>query len=161
MPDDLRVGRQSAGDFVQRRDRFVISCDRSRLDVQMITRFFNHDSYWATDRTIDTVRRSIEGSICFGLYDGDPRDGGQQVGFARVVTDGATFGWLCDVFVLSSRRGLGLGKWLVEVVVSHPKVAAVRVLMLATRDAHELYRQYGGFEALPTPERWMRRRATP
>jgi GNAT superfamily N-acetyltransferase len=135
----------------------VITTERSWLDVDLITRFLQNDSYWAADRTLDAVQRSIEGSICFGLFDGEPAAGASQIGFARVVTDGVTFGWLCDVFVLGSHRGLGLGKWLVQTVVAHPQIAAVRLLMLGTRDAHALYRKYGGFEALPMSERWMRR----
>jgi GNAT superfamily N-acetyltransferase len=82
-------------------------------------------------------------------------DGTQQVGFARVVTDHATFAWLCDVFVLESHQGLGLGKWLIECVVAHPDLRDLQIFILATTDAHELYRRYGGFEALPKPKKWM------
>ncbi len=99
------------------------------------------------------VQRSIEHSLCFGVYHGT-----QQVGFARVVTDYATFAWLCDVFVLESHRGQGLGKWLIESVVAHPDLGGRVSLLLATRDAHELYRRYGGFEIVPVPEKWMIRR---
>jgi GNAT superfamily N-acetyltransferase len=80
---------------------------------------------------------------------------GEQVGFARVVTDYATFAWLCDVFVLETARRRGLGKWLIASVIAHPDLQGLRRFTLATRDAHELYRRYGGFEALRAPERWM------
>ena len=88
----------------------------------------------------------------FGVYFGD-----QQVGFARVVTDYATFAWLCDVFIATPYRGLGLSKTLVASIVEHPELKDMRRIMLATRDAHELYRKYGGFKELATPERWMER----
>jgi GNAT superfamily N-acetyltransferase len=84
--------------------------------------------------------------------------GDQQVGFARVVTDYATFAWLCDVFIIESHRGRALGKWLVECIVSHPELRGLRLFVLATSDAHELYRHYGGFEDLQVPEKWMVRR---
>jgi GNAT superfamily N-acetyltransferase len=96
------------------------------------------------------LEESIAASICFGVYEGS-----EQVGFARVVTDGATFAWLCDLFVVESRQGQGLGKWLVESVVTHPQLRDLKLFLLATRDAQELYRKYGGFENLEEPERWM------
>lgn len=135
------------------RDSYLLSTDKSRLDVQLIHSFLSKESYWAQGRSLEVVQKSIENSICFGVYDGR-----QQVGFARVVTDCATFAWLCDVFILPSHRGLSLGKWLIDNVVSHPELAGLRLMILATRDAHELYRQYGGFEVLDAPERWMIRR---
>jgi GNAT superfamily N-acetyltransferase len=134
------------------RDNYTISTDRERLDVAMIHRWLNESSYWAQTRSLETVQKSIENSLCFGVYDGD-----QQVGFCRVVTDYATFGWLCDVFIIESYRGRGLSKWLIESVVTHPDLHNVRRLLLATRDAHELYRRYGGFDTLKNPERWMDR----
>jgi len=99
------------------------------------------------------VRRSIENSLCFGLYD----PAGMQVGFARVITDCATFGWLCDVFILDAHKGKGLGKWLVQTIVSSPDIRALKRIQPATRDAHELYSRYGGFTPLAAPERWMER----
>jgi GNAT superfamily N-acetyltransferase len=106
------------------------------------------------------MEQAIGGSRwCFGLFQGDPCvRGAKQVGFARVVSDGVTFAWLCDVFVLAEHRGGGLAKWLIEVVTAHAEIAAVSMFVLATRDAHGLYERYGDFEALPQPERWMRRR---
>ena len=135
------------------RDGYLISTDRERLDVEFIHQFLSISAYWAQGRPLDTVRRSIEGSLCFGIY-----AGAQQVGFARVVTDRATFAWLCDLFVVEGHRGRGLGKWLVECVVAHPDLQTLRIFLLATRDAHELYRRYGGFEVLQAPDRLMARR---
>jgi hypothetical protein len=129
---------------------FMISTNPALLQVDMIHQYLSTQSYWAQGRTLETVKTSIEHSLCFGVYAES-----QQVGFARVVTDYATFGWLCDVFILESRRGKGLGKWLVGCVVDHPALKSIRRLLLATRDAGGLYRVYGGFETLPNPERWM------
>ena len=138
--------------FECRRDKFLISTDKRRLDLQFIFDFLAHRSYWAHGRTFAVISRSIENSLCFGVYDGD-----QQVGFARVVTDYATFGWVCDLFILESHRTHSLGKWLVQSLVSHPSLATIRRLLLATKDAHELYRKHAGFEPLSEPERWMTR----
>jgi GNAT superfamily N-acetyltransferase len=135
-----------------RRGGYLVSTDRTKLDLHLIHHYLSHRSYWAQERSLATVERSIEHSLCFGVYAGT-----QQVGFARVVTDYATFGWLCDVFILESHRGQGLGKWLIESVVAHPQVQELRIVLLATRDAHELYHRYGGFQELPAPEKWMRR----
>jgi GNAT superfamily N-acetyltransferase len=133
----------------QRRDDFLISTDRSLLDVRAIHDFLANHSYWAAGIPLEIVQRSIDNSLCFGLY-----DNGQQVGFTRVVTDGATFAWLCDVFVLESHRGRGLSKWLLECVLAHPAVQGLRRIALGTRDAHELYRRYG-FIDLADPSRFM------
>jgi GNAT superfamily N-acetyltransferase len=141
-------------DIEHHRDGYSISTDKAKLDVGLVHEYLSERSYWAQGRPLDVVETSIEHSICFGVYDGD-----RQVGFARVVTDHATFAWLCDVFILESHRGCGLGKWLVECVVAHPDLREFRNFLLATRDAHELYRRYGGFESLEKPEKWMRRSA--
>ncbi len=129
-----------------------ISTDRSRLDIAYIHRYLSEECYWSIGRSRAVVEKSIANSLCFGVYDGD-----RQMGFARVVTDYATFAWLCDVFVDAAYRERGLGKQLVEKVVAYPDLQGMRNFILATRDAHELYRQYGGFEALAAPERWMAR----
>jgi GNAT superfamily N-acetyltransferase len=134
------------------RDRFFISTDKSKLDIPLIHHWLSNVAYWAEGRSLETVRRSIEYSLCFGIYDTD-----RQVGFARVVTDYATFAWLCDVFIIESHHKLGLGKWLVETITAQPVLQKLRLFILATRDAHELYRRYGGFESLQTPERMMAR----
>ncbi len=135
------------------RDGYLISTDKARLDVGLIHEFLSQSSYWAKGRPLEIVQRSIEYSLCFGVY-----KGAQQVGFARVVTDRATFAWLCDLFIVEAHRGQGLGKWLVACIMAHPDLQTLRGFLLATRDAHELYRRYGGFEALPTSDRLMVRR---
>ena len=136
---------------VWRRGAYCISTDRARLDVALIHRYLSTSTYWAQGRPLEVVERSIENSLAFGIY-----EGAQQVGFARVITDYATFAWLADVFVLEAHRGRGLGKWLMEVVVSHPRLQGFRRWLLATKDAHELYRKFG-FIDLHRPERWMER----
>ena len=132
------------------RDGYSISTDPNRLDLEVIHRFLT-ESYWAAGIPMETVKRSIEYSLPFGLFKAD-----RQVGFARVVTDYATFAYVADVFVLEEHRGEGLSKWLMEVIVSHPELQGLRRWMLATRDAHGLYRKYG-FEVVKQPERWMER----
>ncbi|HEX4851598.1 MAG TPA: GNAT family N-acetyltransferase, partial [Puia sp.] len=133
-----------------RKDKFRISTKKKELDVDYIHHFIAEKSYWAQKVPREIVRKSIEGSVCFGLYDGK-----QQIGFARVVTDKATFGYLADVFVDESYRGHGLGVWLMEVIMSHPKLQGFRNWMLSTKDAHGLYAKVG-FKPLETPERIMR-----
>jgi GNAT superfamily N-acetyltransferase len=128
----------------------TVDTDKRRLDVERIHAFLT-TSYWAKGIPLDVVRRSIERSLCFGLYDGD-----EQVGFARVVSDGATFAYLADVFVLDSHRGRGLGKLLVSEVLAHPELQGLRRWVLATRDAHALYAQHG-FTPLSNPQRFMER----
>ena len=134
-----------------RRGDYLISTDRARLDTEVIHDYLSNSSYWAAGRSLETVRRSIEHSFAFGLYKDE-----RQVGFARVITDYATFAWLADVFVLEEFRGQGLGKWLVDVIIKHPSLQGFRRWVLATKDAHELYRPFG-FNELNKPERWMER----
>jgi GNAT superfamily N-acetyltransferase len=131
------------------RDGFTISTDKARLDVPAIHDFLAHSSYWARDVPLSTVQKSIENSLCFGIYDGD-----KQVGFARVITDYAVFAYLADVFILEDYRGRGLAKWLMACIVSYPELQNLRRWMLATKDAHGLYAQYG-FNSLSRPERFM------
>jgi GNAT superfamily N-acetyltransferase len=130
------------------RGEYQISTDRSRLEPDVIHRFLTR-SYWAAGIPIDVIKQSIENSLSFGLFKNNC-----QIGFARVITDYATYAYLADVFVLDEFRGEGLGKWLVEIVVSHPALLGLRRWMLATRDAHGLYKKYG-FTELSQPERWM------
>lgn len=130
---------------------FVISTDPTRLDVERVFHYLAYESYWANGRTRAMIERSIAHSLAFGIY----KDR-QQVGFCRVVTDYATFAWLCDVFVLEPFRGLGLSKWMMEIVTLHPELQGVRRWMLGTKDAQELYRQYG-FTELNPDIRWMQR----
>lgn len=131
-----------------RRDGFTISTDPSRLDRETIHEFLA-GSYWAKAIPREIVDRSIEGALCFGLYEKV-----RQIGFARVITDFATFAYLADVFVLESHRGRGLAAWLMESILAHPKLQGLRRWMLVTRDAHPLYRKVG-FTALAHPERVM------
>ncbi|MCA1594311.1 MAG: GNAT family N-acetyltransferase [Acidobacteria bacterium] len=133
------------------RGEYTISTDRARLDLALIHRFISTESYWGQGRAIAVVRRSIENSLPFGVYEGE-----RQIGFARVVTDYATFAWLADVFVVAGYRGRGLSKWLMEVILSHDDLQGFRRWVLATKDAHALYRRFGFIE-LKRPERWMER----
>jgi GNAT superfamily N-acetyltransferase len=133
-----------------RDDGYVVTDDRSRLDLPLIHRWLSEESYWAEGRTIDVVTKSIERSISLGCFEPP----GRQVGFARWVTDGTTFGWLCDVFVDDSVRGQGIGTFVVQTAIEHPEVRDVALLLLGTRDAHELYRRVG-FVEVPEPQRWM------
>jgi GNAT superfamily N-acetyltransferase len=130
------------------KDDFSISTDKDKLDVIYIQQFLSH-SYWAENIPLDVVRRSIAGSLCFGIYHNDT-----QIGFARVITDEATFGYLGDVFIDEAYRGKGLSKWLVETILAYPGLQGLRRFMLATRDAHGLYRQFG-FSELTHTDRWM------
>ena len=127
---------------------YSISTDKEKLDIAYIHSFLAH-SYWAENIPVETVRKSVEGALCFGVY-----DGAQQAGFARVITDGATFAYLADVFIDEACRGGGLGKWLIETILGHPDLQGLRRFMLATRDAHGLYAQYG-FTAVSNPDRLM------
>ena len=131
-----------------KREQYTISTNRERLDLNVIHDFLTQ-SYWAAGVPVEIVKRAIENSLPFGLYDND-----RQIGFARVITDYATFAYLADVFVLEDARGAGLGKWLVAVIDSHPELKGLRRWMLATQDAHGLYRTVG-FESLKQPDRWM------
>ena len=132
---------------------YVIDTKKSRLDLDVIQSFLAYDSYWAQTRTSEQTKTAIENSICFGVYAGEG-----QIGFARVVSDQATFAYLGDVFILKDFRGHGLSKWLMETIVSHPDLQGLRRWVLATRDAHGLYSQYD-FAPLRFPERWMERTA--
>lgn len=130
---------------------FLISTHQDQLDREMIHDFLSRESYWAKGRPQEVVNRGIDNSLNFGIYHNQ-----EQVGFGRVVTDYATFAWIADVFVLEQYRGQGLGKWLIEVMLSHPQLQGFRRWALSTRDAHELYRGFG-FNELTRPERWMER----
>jgi GNAT superfamily N-acetyltransferase len=126
-----------------------ISTNHDRLDVELIHRYLSEESYWASGIPFELVERSIENSLCFGAFDGD-----RQVGFARVVTDYATFGYLADVFVVASHRGQGIGQELMAAVKGHPDLQKLRRWHLVTRDAHALYARYG-FHPLRAPEAHM------
>jgi GNAT superfamily N-acetyltransferase len=127
---------------------YSITTDPAKIDLDAVHAFLSR-SFWAEGIPKDTVARSLANSLCFGLF-----DGATQVGFARVVTDRATYAYLCDVYVLESYRGHGLGKWLIETVMAHPDLQGLRRFQLVTRDAHGLYSRYG-FAAPAHPERHM------
>lgn len=117
---------------------YFISTDKSLLQVDVVHDYLCNQSYWAANIPIETVQRSIEHSFCFGIY-----CNANQVGFARVITDHATFAYLADVFILPEHRSKGLSKWLMQSIQDHPQLQGLRRWMLATRDAHELYKQFG------------------
>jgi GNAT superfamily N-acetyltransferase len=134
-------------------DGYWVSDDSSLVDVDLVHGWMSEDSYWAKGRTREVMARSIEHSLVLGLYSA----GGEQAGFARLVTDRATFAWLCDVFVAAEHRGNGTGSFLVQMAVGHPDVAGIRQLLMAT-PGRSLYRRHG-FGDLRNPERWMERPA--
>jgi GNAT superfamily N-acetyltransferase len=127
---------------------YTVSTDRARLDVSLIHDFLANRSYWAQGRPRPTVECTVRNSLCFGVYDRT-----QQVGFARVMTDYGVLAYLMDVFIVEAHRGRGLGKWLIECIVSHPELQGLR-WVLATHDAHGLYARYG-FEPLAHPEHYL------
>jgi GNAT superfamily N-acetyltransferase len=132
------------------REAYTISTQRERLDTRVIHRFLT-TSYWAQGISLSAVERSLEHSLSFGLYYQE-----QMVGFARVITDYATFAYLADVFILEEYRGRGLSKWLMETVVEHPELQGLRRWILFTRDAHGLYTKVG-FTPASNPQRLMER----
>jgi len=129
---------------------YEIDTDHDRLDLERVHEWLSTDAFWAIGRSFDVVQRAAAGSVNFGVY--DPR--GAQVGYARVVTDGVTFGWLCDVYVAPEARGRGLGNALASAVVDATRPLGLKRLMLSTLDAHELYARVG-FEPFPDPSRLM------
>ena len=134
-------------------ENFEISTEKARLEIETIHRFLSEESYWAKTRTLAQTRTAIENSLCFGVY-----LDGRLIGFARVVSDFATFAYLGDVFVLEEFRGRGLSKRMMETIVAHPDLQGLRRWLLATKDAHGLYEQFD-FSSLKFPERWMERTA--
>ena len=129
---------------------FVLYTNPARLNLAAIHQYLSQESYWAQHIPLATVERAVANSLNFGIYAPD----GQQAAFARVVSDRATFAWLCDVFVLPAYRGLGLSKWLVRSVLAHAELQGLRRHLLATLDAHGLYLQHG-YRPLPEPSRWL------
>jgi GNAT superfamily N-acetyltransferase len=132
------------------RNNFTLTTDAARLDLDVIHRFLTN-CYWAQDIPREVVARSIENSLCFGVYDGS-----HQVAFARVISDFATYAYIGDVFVLESHRGLGLSTWMMEAITSHPRLQGLRRWSLLTRDAHDLYAKFG-FTPVAKPDRYMER----
>ncbi len=133
-----------------RKDGFLISTDPGRIDLDVVHDFLAKEAYWSPGVERSLVERAIQGSLVFGLYD----EGNAQIGFSRVVTDGALFAYLRDVFVLKSHRGKGLGRWLTERSLDHPALRTVKRWMLSTDDAHALYAKFG-FKPLSRPDVYM------
>lgn len=131
---------------------YLLTTDPNRLEVEAVHKFLSEESYWARERTRDTVEKALRNSLCFTML-----CEGTLAGFARVVTDYATFAYICDLFVLRDHRGKGLGKWLVECIISQTQQLGLKSWLLATADAHGLYEQYG-FKALEGSTRYMARR---
>ena len=125
---------------------YTISTDKTKLDLAVIHRFLSQEAYWSLNIPVDIVQRSIDNSLCFGVYLGE-----EQIGFARVVTDTATFGYLADVFILPEHRGKGLSKRLAAFILDYPSLQGLRRIMLVTRDAHGLYERFG-FQPIENPE---------
>ncbi|GAB3904528.1 GNAT family N-acetyltransferase [Mucilaginibacter boryungensis] len=128
---------------------FSISTDQNLLDFDTIYHYLDKESYWAKGIPADRLRIAIVNSMCFGVYHYD-----KQIGFARIISDKATFAYLADVFVLNEYRGQGLSKWLMQTIREHPDLQGLRRWSLATADAHGLYQQFG-FTVITNPERWM------
>ncbi len=128
---------------------FIVSTDKSLLQIDAIQEFLTKESYWAKERTREQTATAIKNSLCFGVYAGE-----KQIGFARVVSDFATFAYIGDVYIVQEFRGRGLSKKLMEAMLAHPDLQGLRRWILATRDAHELYEKFG-FHALKFPTRWM------
>ena len=131
-----------------RKDDFLITTDKEKIDTDYVHRFLRN-SYWAQDIPLESVNKRIQGALCFSVFHLD-----QQIGFARVISDEASFAYLADVFIDENFRGRGLSKWLMETIMSYPTLQNLRRFMLATRDAHGLYEKFG-FRAIQNTERWM------
>ncbi|GAA2603791.1 GNAT family N-acetyltransferase [Streptomyces tubercidicus] len=136
--------------ITRREDGYEVATDPDRLDIDLVHHWLSTDAFWALGRSRETVQQSIRGSLNFGLYD----DRGAQVAYARVVTDLATFAWLCDVYVAPTHRGKGLGTWLAAAVRDHLAPYNLKRTLLATLDAHEVYAKVG-FVTVPDPEHLM------
>ncbi len=135
------------------KDKFLVSTDKSLLQISSIHKFLSTEAYWSLDIPKEVVARSIENSLCFGLYVRS-NDSLEQIGYARIVTDYASFAWLCDVYIENKYRNLGLSKYLLECIMSHSALKGLRRICLATKDAHELYKKFG-FEVTQAPKNWM------
>lgn len=130
-------------------ESFLLSTDPAKIDLPTVHRYLSESSYWAKNIPFDVFRTSVQNALCFGIY-----ENGRQAGFARVITDKATFGYIGDVFILDAYRGRGLSKWLMQCILEHPELQGFRRWLLATADAHGLYAQ-SGFHSLAKPDRWM------
>lgn len=132
------------------KDGYLLSTDTSKIDVETVHRFLSH-SYWAENIPLEVVRKSIDNSLCFAIYHHQ-----KLIGFARAITDYATFAYLADVFIVPAEIGKGLSKWMMETIMDHPSLQGLRRFILATKDAHGLYAQFG-FTPFNKPERWMQK----
>jgi GNAT superfamily N-acetyltransferase len=128
---------------------FQISTDKSLLDFDVIFNYLDKESYWSQGIPVETLKKAIESALCFGVYQQN-----KQIGFARVVSDKATFAYICDVFILADHRRIGLSKWMIQTIIKHPELQGLRRWSLATADAQGLYSQFG-FTQISKPERWM------
>ena len=128
---------------------YLISTEKSKINVALVHNYLCYHSYWAEGIPLEVVQRSIQNSLCFAMYKSD-----EQIGFARVISDFATYAYLADVFIVPEERGKGLSKWLMRVIMNHPQLQGLRRFVLATKDAHGLYAQFG-FTAYPNPDRLM------
>jgi GNAT superfamily N-acetyltransferase len=135
--------------IVKNEEGYHISTAKNELDVELVYRYLSTDSYWATGISKDVVMKSIDNSLCFGIYKER-----HQVGFARIISDFATYAYLADVFVAKEERGKGLSKWLMQIIIEHPELQGLRRFVLATKDAHGLYAQFG-FLPYSNPDRLM------
>jgi GNAT superfamily N-acetyltransferase len=130
------------------KNNYLISTDKSKIDIDYVHGFLSQ-SYWSSGVPMKIIKKAMKGSLCFGVYYNDT-----QIGYARMVTDRATFAYMADVFIDENYRGKGLGKWLVEMILAHPHLQGLRRILLATKDAHKLYEQCG-FTSINNPERYM------
>jgi GNAT superfamily N-acetyltransferase len=135
--------------IVKNKEGYHISTAKNEIDVELVYRYLSTDSYWATGISKDVVMKSIDNSLCFGVYKET-----QQVGFARIISDFATYAYLADVFIIKEERRKGLSKWLMKVIIEHRELRGLRRFVLATKDAHGLYEQFGFFP-YPNPDRLM------
>ncbi|HVM88304.1 MAG TPA: GNAT family N-acetyltransferase [Puia sp.] len=133
------------------RDKFIVSDEKDLLNIEFVHHYLSQKSYWSANIPFEVVKKSIEGSMCFGVYKEET-----QIGFARIITDKATIAYLGDVFIDEEYRGLGLSKWLMEIIIKHDELQSLRRWMLITRDAHELYKKYG-FTPIGDASKFMHR----
>ncbi|MQM40153.1 hypothetical protein KBTX_04199 [wastewater metagenome] len=138
-----------------KKENYTLTTEQSLFDHEAIYHYLTEESYWALGMPRNVFEKSLEHSLCFGLFAGDPsKEQAEQIGFARVISDHATFAYLADVFILEAYRGRGLSKWMMAVILDHPELRNLRRFMLATQDAHTLYERFG-FGPLATPEKMM------
>jgi GNAT superfamily N-acetyltransferase len=131
------------------KDDYLLTTDKSKLDLKMIHDFLAHESHWAKNIPFDRVKKSIENSLNFGLF-----YQGKQIGFARVISDFSTIAYLGDLFILKEHRGKGLSRWMLEEIMNHPDLSGLRRWILVTKEEHDVYQQYG-WAMVARPENWM------